>query len=81
MVHMKELIGIWRIGFCSEGIFICYAHFICAMNLNCIVDILQKCWAFSVALNIARYMSNILPSTSTIERNVLVIINDKKITT
>ena len=59
MFNTKELLRIGSIGSCSGAIVICYALFICAMNLQCIVDIFWKCWAFSVALNMATHMATV----------------------
>ena len=42
MLNTKELLVIGIIGSCSEGIISCYACFICSMNLQCIVELLQK---------------------------------------
>ena len=57
MLGTKELLGIGRIGSCYEGIVSHYACFICSMNLQCIVKLLRKCWAFSVAINMATHMA------------------------
>ena len=56
MLDTKELLSIGSIGSCSEGIVSRYACFICSMNLQCIVELLRKCWAFSVALDMATHM-------------------------
>ena len=56
MLNTKELLGIRSIRSCSEGIISRYACFICPMNLHCIVELLHKCWAFSVTLNMAAHM-------------------------
>ena len=56
MLNTKEVLAIGSIGSCSEGIVSRYARFICSMNLQCIVELLRKCWAFSVALDMAMYM-------------------------
>ena len=39
------------------GIVSRYARFICPMNLQCIVELLRKCWEFSVTLNMATDMA------------------------
>jgi hypothetical protein len=52
----KEVLGIGSIGSCSEGIVSRYARFICAINLQCIAELLRPCWAFSVALDMATHM-------------------------
>ena len=57
MLETKELLGIGSIGSCSEGIVSRYARFICAMNMQCIVELLRKSWAFSVALDMATHMA------------------------
>ena len=57
MVDTKELLGIYIIGSCSEVIVNRYAHFICAMNLQFITELFMKCWAFSIALDIAMHLS------------------------
>ena len=56
MLKKKELLSIGIIGSCSEEIVSRYARFICSMNLQCIVEILRKCWAFYVALDMATHM-------------------------
>jgi hypothetical protein len=53
----KEVLGIGSIGSSSEGILSRYARFICAMNLQCIAELLRQCWAFSVALDMATHMA------------------------
>jgi hypothetical protein len=53
----KEVRGIGSIDSCSEGIVSRYARFICAMNLQCIAELLRQCWAFSVALDMATHMA------------------------
>ena len=57
MLDTKDLLGIGRIGSFSEGIVSCYARFIFSMNLQCIVEILRKCRAFSIALDMATHMA------------------------
>ena len=57
MLDTKELLGIGSIGSCSERIVSCYDRFICSMNLQCIVELLRKCWSFSVALDMATHMA------------------------
>ena len=57
IIEMKELIGIERIGSCSEGIVSRYARFICEMNMQCIMELLQKFWAFSIALDMVTHMA------------------------
>ncbi len=57
IMEMKEVFDIGSIGSCSKGIVSCYARFICAMNLQCIAELLRQCWAFSVALNMATHMA------------------------
>jgi hypothetical protein len=56
IMETKEVLGIGSIGSCSEGILSRYARFICAMNLQCIAELLRQCWAFSVALDTATHM-------------------------
>jgi len=56
-METKEVLGIESIGSCFEGIVSRYARFICAMNLQCIAELLRQCWAFSVALNMATHMA------------------------
>ena len=56
ILDTKELLGIGSIGSCSEGIVGRYARFICLMNLQCIMELLRKFWAFSVAIDIATHM-------------------------
>jgi hypothetical protein len=56
-MEMKEVLGIGSIGSCSEGIVSRYARFICAMNLQCIAELLRQCWVFSVALDMATHMA------------------------
>jgi hypothetical protein len=43
IMEMKEVLGIGSIGSCSEGIVSRYARFICAMNLQCIAELLRQC--------------------------------------
>lgn len=57
VLDTKELLGVGSIGSVSEGIVSRYARFICAMNLQCIVELLRKSWAFSVALDMATHMA------------------------
>ena len=57
MLDRKELLGIGSIGSFSDGIFGRYARFICSMNLQCIVELLWKCWVFCVALDMATHMA------------------------
>jgi hypothetical protein len=56
-METKEVLGIGSIGSCSEGIVSRYARFICALNLQCIAELLRHCWAFSVALDMATHMA------------------------
>jgi hypothetical protein len=56
-METKGVLGIGSIGSCSEGIVSRYARFICAMNLQCIAELLRLCWAFSVALHMATHMA------------------------
>ena len=56
ILDRKELHGIVSIGSLSEGIVSRYACFICSMNLQCIVELLRKCWAFSAALDMEMHM-------------------------
>ena len=53
----KELLGVGSIGSCYEGIISRYAHFFCAMSLQCIAELLHTCWAFSVSLDMATHMA------------------------
>lgn len=53
----KELLGIATIGSCSEGTVSRYDRFICAINIQRIANLLQKCWAFSVALDMATHLA------------------------
>lgn len=57
MLDTKELLGNGSIGSISKGIISCYARFICAMKLQGIVELLWKCWAFSVDIDMARYIA------------------------
>jgi hypothetical protein len=57
IMETKEVFGIGSIGSCSEGIVSRYARYICAMNLQCIAELLRQCWVFSVALDIATHMA------------------------
>jgi hypothetical protein len=57
IMESKEVLGIGSIGPCSEWIVSRYARFICAMNLQCIAELLRQCWAFSVALDMATHMA------------------------
>jgi hypothetical protein len=57
IMETKEVLGIGSIGSCSEGIVSRYARFICAINLQCIAELLRQCWAFSVALDMATHMA------------------------
>ncbi|KAH9576038.1 hypothetical protein CY35_01G142300 [Sphagnum magellanicum] len=57
IMETKEVLGIESIGSCSEGIVSHYVRFICAMNLQCIAELLRQCWAFSVALDMATHMA------------------------
>ena len=56
IVDTKEVLGIGSIASCSEGTVSSYARFICAMNLQRIAELLRKCWAFSIALDMATHM-------------------------
>ena len=56
VVDTKEPAGIGSIISCFEGIVSRYARLICAMNLQCILEIFRKCWAFSVVLGMATHM-------------------------
>jgi hypothetical protein len=56
IMETKEIFSIGSIGLCSEEIVSRYVHFICAMNLQCIAELLRQCWAFSVALDMATHM-------------------------
>ena len=57
MLDTKDLLGIRSIDSCSEGIVRHYARLICSMNLKCIVELLRKLWAFSVALDTTTHMA------------------------
>jgi hypothetical protein len=59
IIETKEVLGIGSIGSCSEGILSRYARFICAMNLQCIAEMLRQCWAFSVALDMATWYCDV----------------------
>jgi hypothetical protein len=41
IMETKEVLGIGNIGSCSKGIVSRYAHFIYAMNLQCIAKLLR----------------------------------------
>jgi hypothetical protein len=56
-METKEVLGISCIGSFSEGIVSRYARFICAINLQGIVEPLRQCWTFSVALDMATHMA------------------------
>ena len=56
LADTKEVLGIGSIGSCTEGTVSKYACFLCAMNLQRISEVLWKCWAFSIALNMATHM-------------------------
>ena len=51
------MLGIRSIRSCSEGIVSHYARFIYAMNMQFIVDLLRKFWAFSTALDMVTHMA------------------------
>ena len=57
MLDTKELLGIGSIGSFSEVIVSCNARLISLMNLQSIVELLRKCWAFSVALDMVTHMA------------------------
>ncbi len=59
IMETKEVLDIESIGSCSEGIVSRYARFICAMNLQCIAELLRQCWAFSVAFDMATHMATL----------------------
>lgn len=42
---------------CSESTVSRYARVICAMNLQCIAELLRKCHEFSLALEMAAHLS------------------------
>ena len=56
MLNTKELLLIRSIVSLYERIVSRYARFICSMNLQCIMELLQKCWTFSVALDMVTHM-------------------------
>lgn len=57
MLHTKQLLGNGSIGSISEAIVSLYACGICAMKLQGNVELLRKCWAFSVGINMATHMA------------------------
>ena len=59
MLDTKYILGIMIIVSCFEGIVSIYARFICSMGLQCIVELLRKCWAFSVAFDMATHMATV----------------------
>lgn len=54
MLVTKELLGNKRIRSISNGIVSGYAQSTCAMTLQGIVELLRKCCAFSVAIDMAK---------------------------
>ena len=56
LANTKEVLRIGSIGSCTEGTVSKYARFLCTMNLQRILKVLWKCWAFSIALNMATHM-------------------------
>ena len=56
MLDLKGLLGIGIIGYCYEGIFSRYSHFICEMILQCAVELLHNIRALSVAIDTAMNM-------------------------
>jgi hypothetical protein len=57
IMETKEVLGIGSTGSWSAAIVSLYARFICAMNLQCIAELLRQCWAVSVALDMATHMA------------------------
>lgn len=57
MLETKQLLGNGSIGSNSEGLVGLIARLICAMNPQGIVELLPKCWAFSVAIDVAAHMA------------------------
>lgn len=57
MLETKELLSNESIGHIFEGIFSRYARFICTINLQGILELLRKCWAFFLAIDMATYMA------------------------
>ena len=57
ILETKYLLGIGSIGLCSEGVFSRCACFICGMNMQCIVELLRKFWAFSVVLDVVTHIA------------------------
>lgn len=55
MLETKELLGKGSTGSSSEGIVSSYAGLICVRSLQGIPELLQKSWAFSVAIYIATH--------------------------
>ena len=53
----KEVSGVAEIGTDKDETIIQYARFILILNLQHIRDILEKSWAFSIALDMSTYMS------------------------
>lgn len=57
MKDTKEAISVGSIwAFCGLAVGR-YARFICAMNLQCIAELMQQCWAISIALDMETHMA------------------------
>ena len=57
MQSTKERTGYATIGSCTKAIVAKYARFACAINLQQLADLLDNCWAFSVALDMSAHFS------------------------
>lgn len=57
MEDAKKILGAGSTGPCFELAFGGYARFICAVNLQCIAELIKRCWAFSIALDMATHMA------------------------
>ena len=53
----KERIGLASIGSCTDKITAKYAQFSRAINLQKLSNLLQRCWAFSVAMDMSTHMT------------------------
>ena len=58
LLRTKERTGLASVGSISEKKVRSYAGFVCAINLQRIKELLESCWTFSVAMDMASHMSS-----------------------
>lgn len=57
LMMTKERTGLTSIGSTSEGKVTSYAHFICALNLQTLLELLSQVWTFLIAMDMSTHMA------------------------